>query len=327
MPKSDSYANLSSLDGTEEVHSVHSGTDKNFTTSLIPAYVGSQLIGVTVQGYSAVLDATTGTFLVADQSKLDGISENANNYSHPNHTGDVTSTGDGATVIAANAVTLAMMAHGTEGNLITYDAAGAPAYVATGTAGQVLTSGGPGVAPTMADAAGGGGAWTHLSTVTAAGDTTADVETTFDSTYDEYVIVATDVRPSANNRSVRITLKIGGSYLTAGYRYHYETTNSGTATLAGAVGANQSDIIISGSYFDSSATASGNFTVSVSNPTASIWHKIDVKGGYTDSGPIFHKINCFGGQKTTTGALTGVRFAMHSGNISGTFRLYGINKS
>lgn len=35
----------------------------------------------------------------------------ANNYSHPNHTGDVTSTGDGATVIADEAVTLAKMAH------------------------------------------------------------------------------------------------------------------------------------------------------------------------------------------------------------------------
>ena len=32
-----------------------------------------------------------------------------NNYSHPNHTGDVTSTGDGATVIANKAVTLAKM--------------------------------------------------------------------------------------------------------------------------------------------------------------------------------------------------------------------------
>lgn len=33
-----------------------------------------------------------------------------NNYSHPNHTGDVTSTGDGATVIGATKVTFAMMA-------------------------------------------------------------------------------------------------------------------------------------------------------------------------------------------------------------------------
>ena len=48
-----------------------------------------------------------------------------------------------------NAVTLAKMAHGTDGNLITYDANGAPAYVATGTANQVLTSNGAGAAPTF----------------------------------------------------------------------------------------------------------------------------------------------------------------------------------
>ena len=49
------------------------------------------------------------------------------------------------------------MAGGTDGNLITYDASGDPAYVTTGTSGQVLTSGGTGVAPTFQTAAGGGG--------------------------------------------------------------------------------------------------------------------------------------------------------------------------
>lgn len=52
-----------------------------------------------------------------------------------------------------NEITLAMMAHGTTGNLFTYDVAGAPAFVATGTAAQVLTSNGAGAAPTMQDAA------------------------------------------------------------------------------------------------------------------------------------------------------------------------------
>ena len=54
-----------------------------------------------------------------------------------------------------NAVTLAKMVHGTAGNIITYDAAGAPAVVATGTSGQVLTSNGVGAAPTF-QAAGAG---------------------------------------------------------------------------------------------------------------------------------------------------------------------------
>jgi len=54
-------------------------------------------------------------------------------------------TGD----IADNAVTLAKMAGGTDGELITYDASGDPANVAVGSANEVLTSNGAGAAPTM----------------------------------------------------------------------------------------------------------------------------------------------------------------------------------
>ena len=49
--------------------------------------------------------------------------------------------------IADNSVGLAAMAHGTDGNLITYNASGEPAHVATGNDGQVLTSQGAGQPP------------------------------------------------------------------------------------------------------------------------------------------------------------------------------------
>ena len=55
--------------------------------------------------------------------------------------------------VTDDAVTLAKMAPGTYGNLITYDASGNPAAVATGTAGQILTSAGAGAPPTFATAA------------------------------------------------------------------------------------------------------------------------------------------------------------------------------
>jgi hypothetical protein len=58
--------------------------------------------------------------------------------------------------IADDAITLAKMAGGTDGNLIGFDASGDPAAIATGTAGQVLTSAGANAASAMADAAGGG---------------------------------------------------------------------------------------------------------------------------------------------------------------------------
>ncbi|MBL4860736.1 MAG: hypothetical protein JKX96_07750 [Acinetobacter sp.] len=51
--------------------------------------------------------------------------------------------------IQDNAVTLAKMAGGVDGNLITYDSSGDPAFVVTGTASQVLTSNGAGAAPTF----------------------------------------------------------------------------------------------------------------------------------------------------------------------------------
>ena len=50
-----------------------------------------------------------GRDVSVDGTKLDGIAANANNYVHPNHTGDVTSVADGATTISAGAVDLPML--------------------------------------------------------------------------------------------------------------------------------------------------------------------------------------------------------------------------
>jgi len=45
-----------------------------------------------------------GRDVATDGTKLDGIAASANNYVHPNHSGEVTSTADGATVITDNVV-------------------------------------------------------------------------------------------------------------------------------------------------------------------------------------------------------------------------------
>ena len=66
-----------------------------------------------------------------------------------NMTGAVTAS------IVDNAITLAKMAGGTDGNIISYDASGDPVAIATGTDGQVLTSTGAGSPPAFEDAAGG----------------------------------------------------------------------------------------------------------------------------------------------------------------------------
>ena len=57
--------------------------------------------------------------------------------------------------IADDQITLAKMAGGTDGNIITYDASGNPAVVATGTSGHFLKSQGAGSVPVFAAAGGG----------------------------------------------------------------------------------------------------------------------------------------------------------------------------
>ena len=56
-------------------------------------------------------------------------------------------TGTLLTEVADNSITLAKMASGTDGNIISYDASGNPVAIATGSDGQVLTSTGAGSPP------------------------------------------------------------------------------------------------------------------------------------------------------------------------------------
>ena len=65
--------------------------------------------------------------------------------------------------IADDQITLAKMAPGTDGNIISYDTSGNPVAVATGSSGQVLTSAGAGAVPSFQALAGG---FTLLGTLT-----------------------------------------------------------------------------------------------------------------------------------------------------------------
>ena len=61
---------------------------------------------ITAAHIATAVEAASGsnTFTDADHSKLNAIAASANNYVHPNHSGEVTSTADGATVIADNVI-------------------------------------------------------------------------------------------------------------------------------------------------------------------------------------------------------------------------------
>lgn len=100
--------------------------------------------------------------------------------------GDVTMTNAGVVTIANSVVTVAMLANGTDGELITWDAAGVAATVPVGTSGDVLTSGGTGVAPTFQTPS--SGAMTLLSTtVMTATSNSGDITVTPGRKYKVYI--------------------------------------------------------------------------------------------------------------------------------------------
>jgi hypothetical protein len=166
-----------------------------------------------------------------------------------------------------------------------------------------------------------------LSSVTASASATVDIESTFNSTYDAYLIVITGLIPGTNNTQLNIRMKIGGSYIaTATYYDHVSQPTSAATTYVGTRDNGSADINLQNSL-SSDPGDNANFTYTIVNPTSTSLKKTLYFAGNSVKGT---ELTSFTGAAMNTGtsALTGVRFFMSSGNIaSGIFRLYGIANS
>ena len=122
----------------------------------------------------------------------------------------------GIDTIQDDAVGLAQMASGTDGNLITYDASGDPAAVAVGTSGQVLTSNGAGAAPTMQA---GGKVLQVVSTTK-----TARFSTTYNGFVDVTDLNVSIIPQTGSNILVFVHINMGGNYYESGFRILRDST-------------------------------------------------------------------------------------------------------
>ena len=210
---------------------------------------------------------------------------------------------------------------------VTYGDGSTYANTAAGTSGQVLQSNGAS-APTWVTAS--AGALTLLSTVTASNSATVDVETTFSSTYDAYLIVGTGITQTAVE-SLNARMKIGGTYIsTATYKYHIHAMVSASAAYDAVVSSAASEILVSGQYPSTGAEQSIDFIMRVYTPASTAFTKmIDWQGVTTTNNSPIRLMGFSGaGYNTGTGALTGMRFLFGTGNIlAGKFRLYGLANS
>ena len=174
------------------------------------------------------------------------------------------------------------------------------------------------------------GALTLLSTVTASAAATADIETTFNSTYDAYVIIGSGVKTPGDQTSFYCRLKLGGAY-DAGpnYSYHVDVSSASEATYTGTNAQGATAIrMVAASNAGNAATKSLDFALHVHNPTSTAFYKkVYWTGMYFPWNTAVPKKSYGIGMNTDTTALTGVRFYTDSSDITGTFRLYGIANS
>jgi hypothetical protein len=85
----------------------------------------------------------------ASTSAKGAASFSSDNFAASSGAITIKDSGVASAEIQDNAVTLAKMASGTDGNIISYDASGNPVAIATGSSGQVLTSAGAGAQPSF----------------------------------------------------------------------------------------------------------------------------------------------------------------------------------
>lgn len=172
------------------------------------------------------------------------------------------------------------------------------------------------------------GGWQLLSTISASAAGTVDMETTLDSTYDEYMIVGSGIYCSSAS-DLRFRLKIGGTYITSGYyagsirqaslvqtSFDYQLMNNGSS-ISNTTGW---DLSTSSTYPTVLRMLINQPSVS---KTQSVYWDAHTIRSTTDAARNISGV----GINSTTGVLTGVRLYPFSGNLTGAFRLYGLAKS
>ena len=285
----------------------------------------TEIDGVTASSAELnILDGVTST--TAELNILDGVTSTA---AELNILDGVTSTAAELNIldgVTANATEINKLDALSRGSILYGDASGATAILTKGSANQILKSDGTDIAWGAA-AAGGTSGMQVLSTVTASNSATVDLETTFDSTYDDYIIMISNLVAATDSVNFLMRQKLGGTYQTAGYAGMFVNSHSGTTTNQFENGFTNG--ILLANSFGNASYESGQVQIYVSN----VHSTSRVKNIYGQSSYVTNEGKSKGGRAVgfcgaATSALTGLRFYFSSGNISaGNFRVYGVAKS
>lgn len=168
-----------------------------------------------------------------------------------------------------------------------------------------------------------------IQTQAAAASATIDFTAGLTATYDEYLIVLTDVVPATNITDLWVRIHQAGAFLSgAADYYHAEWAFNSTPSTGAAGASGDTKMVLTTGLSSTGANVLGGevrFFVpsSAASRKAFMWHVTHVHSNGTHTGAVGA-----GSFLLNTSAIDGIRFVMSAGNItSGTFALYGVRKS
>jgi len=212
--------------------------------------------------------------------------------------------------------------------LATTGAIGVGSTPGYGTNGQVLTSAGSGAAPTWSTPS--SGAMTFISVTTVSGTpSTVDITSGISSTYDDYVVIFENVALSGATARLEMLFYKSGAFQTSGYRMNYVFFDSSSSTVSSS-NATASFVITRQGSSTGANLRSGTINLYNLNSTTAYASSCTYMAQNTGSSATgANNNNSFGGGTLdTAAAVTQLRFLPSAGTFtSGTFRLYGIQKS
>ncbi len=189
-------------------------------------------------------------------------------------------------------------------------------------------------ASSVADAAlAAPGSWKFIATQTASSSASISFDANthvaaFDGTYDHIMIRLGNVKAATDNVTLDITIGTGAgpTYQSSGYQYALQ--NGGPGGFGNNLSASNSLIPTNaGNGLGNDAGEQMSGIIDFCNPEATDKMPINIDLRYTTTNgqPVTARGVAHYG---TAGAVTGIKFAMSSGNIaSGTFAIFGLKKS
>jgi hypothetical protein len=233
--------------------------------------------------------------------------------------------------VADDAIGLGQMASGTDGNLITYDASGNPAHVATGSDGQVLTSAGAGAAPAFEALPARGTTLINRATFSTA--STVAITGFTSATYDSYQI---RIHGIVSNDSVNVNLRTstdGGSSYDSGsnnyaYAGNYIRSDAASSTSCPVGGRDDTEIQLNLDETVGNASGEGfDFTINILRPddatnrTTFLW-----QGAYLDTSTRTVTVSG-SGSRASAADVDAIQILPSAGTLTGSYQFIGFNNS